>query len=283
MSVDPKGRLVRALGLGGAVRIVAVEARRIGVKTADAHGLRPGAARLAAEGVVATALMSAQIKGDERLSLQIQAESPRFAFTGEIDAEGGIRARLTPSTLHADRIDGIMLAIKSDSRKELYRGATEIREQRLEEALSSHLSTSSQVDAILRVEATLDEAGELSFAGGYVIERLPESLELPSVTVEEFHAHFLRLLDVPVEDILVGLAFGKLAGEPVVLLEDRILFWRCRCSQSKVESTVAALGNDDLLGMIEEGGAEVTCHFCNAVWRVEPPRLRELMGIDLEN
>ena len=73
------GVLVRALVAERAVRLLLVEARGPAEHTRRIHGLGPDAARIAAEMVVAAALSSAHIKGDEQLTLQIQGASPRCA------------------------------------------------------------------------------------------------------------------------------------------------------------------------------------------------------------
>lgn len=277
MAEEAGGRLVRAFAGGRTVRVVAVEATRAAERTRTAHGLGPEAARLAAEGLVATALMSAHIKGEERLALQLQCGEPRCAFIGEIDADGRVRARLTPPDLHAAApLDGVLLAIKSDAHKEVYRGHSRVQGQSLQQALAAHLATSSQVEGVLRLQADTGEAGEITFAGGLLVERLPEHAVHPWITPEVFRERYEGLHDADLGDVFVGIAFGKLAGHDVELLEDRPLRWQCRCSREKVESMLGSLGVEELREMQAEGGAEVTCHFCNVTWRIPPDRLEEL-------
>ena len=77
---------------GDAVRFLAVDVTPLVPAMRAAHHLGLEAACLAAEGLVATALLGGQIKGDERLTLQLQGESPQCAFVGEVDATGAVRA-----------------------------------------------------------------------------------------------------------------------------------------------------------------------------------------------
>jgi molecular chaperone Hsp33 len=279
-AVDRAGRLVRAFAGDRTVRLVVVEAAQAAERTRVSHGLGPDAALLAAEGVVATALMSAHIKGEERITLQIQASEPRFAFMGEIDAEGFVRARLTPSDAHPHGvIDGMLLAIKADAKQELYRGLTEVKRARLDQTLAEHLRTSQQVDAVLRIHAELGEDGRIKFAGGFLVERLPVDARYPSVTPEEFEERYRELRTADVPDVFTEIAFGGLQGGKVELLEERLVQWRCRCSQEKVEAMLGSLGLQELEEMKAEGGAEVTCHFCNTAWKVTAQRLGELARI----
>lgn len=280
---EPAGTLLRALAGGDTVRLLVVDVPAVAERTRVAHDLGRDAARLAAEGVVATALLAAHIKGEERLMLQMQGTRPRVAFLGEIDADGGLRARLTPADLRLpadERLDGLLLAVRSDATHEIYRGQTEVAHERLEEALSKHLGASEQVDAILRIQAGVSRDGSVRTAGGLLLERLPEDPELPWLEPEEFEARFGILREAPLDQVLAEIAGGGLLGTHLRLLERRPIVWRCRCSQEKVEATLASLETDELRAMADEDhGAEVTCHFCAATYRVSEARLRGLIAL----
>jgi molecular chaperone Hsp33 len=283
LSAEPKGSLHRGLVGAGAVRFLAVQARGLAEHVRQVHGLDADGSRVAAEALVANALMSAWIKGDERIGLQIQGEEPRFAFMGDVDAEGGLRARFTPAAMKPapqGRISGILMAIKSDAQREIYRGMTAIDGQRMEVALSDHLGQSDQVDVLVRIEALLADDGRVRTAGGLVLERLPEAPDHPSMGSAEFAETYGALLQQPLDDLLVGLAFGRVGGDPVTLIENRELAWRCSCSQERIEEVLFKLGVAELTSMLEEDGqAEVSCHFCNIAYRVDAPRLSRLIAL----
>ena len=50
--------------------------------------------------------------------------------------------------MKAQGIEGMLLAIKANAHKELYRGMTALDGQRIEAALSDHLGQSDQVDVL---------------------------------------------------------------------------------------------------------------------------------------
>lgn len=275
------GSLHRGLTSGRAVRFLAVEARALGNHIRSIHGLHGEAARLAAELVVANALMSAWIKGSERITLQMQGQEPRFSFAADVDAEGGVRARFTPDTVTArsQGLRGLLMAIKADEQRELYRGMTELSDESVQVALAKHLGQSDQVDVLVRIGAELDDAGMVRSAAGMVLERLPEEPHQPSITRADFAATHGSLVAQPVGDLMVALAFGKISGQPIELLENRTLQWRCGCSQARIEAVLASLGPAQLRLMHDEDGqAEVTCHFCQIAYRVPGARLLELAG-----
>jgi molecular chaperone Hsp33 len=279
--VEAKGRLHRGLIADRAVRFLAVELGSLAELTRVRHGLGAEAGRIAAEGLVSAALMSAYIKGTERITLQIQGERPRLSFACDVDAEGGLRAQLSPPQLAPTEngaLRGLLLAIKADAKREIYRGITRLEDETLEVALRSHLAGSDQVEVFLRIGTLQTEAGEVVFAGGLLLERLPEDPNLPSISLEAFRARFSAIETPPVEEILTSLAFGQILDEAVELLENRSLVWRCSCSQERIEAVLRDLPANELIEMLEEDrGAEVTCHFCNIAYRVDESRLAGLI------
>lgn len=275
------GSLHRGLTSDRAVRFLAVEARALSDHIRQIHGLSGDAVRLAAELVVANALMSAWIKGNERITLQMQGQRPRFSFAADVDAEGGVRARFTPGVLPPQGgVDGLLMAIKADAQRELYRGMTELRSESVEQALAKHLGQSDQVDVLVRIEAEVDEEGALRSAAGLVLERLPEERDQPSITNQEFLDQHGSVREQNVADLMVALAFGKISNKSIDLLESRPLHWRCGCSQQRIEAVLFNLGEEQLTQLLhEDGRAEVVCHFCAIPYEVGGPRLAELVAL----
>ncbi len=273
------GSLVRALAAGGAVRIVAVDCLGAARHTAEIHGLGRHAARLAAETLAAAAVASAHVKGDERITIQLQGEAPRVSVYAEVRGDGTLRERLTPPMLHMPEpeMTGILLAVRSDGTREIYRGMTELGGESLEMAFGRHLRQSVQVDAVIRIGVTLDDAGEMIAAGGVLVERLPTDRGRVSIEPESFAALFGPVSGMDLATVLADLARGELLGEDLQILERRSLLWKCSCSGERVGLMLQALGTDELDVMIrEDHGAEVTCHFCNTEYRFSEA---DLLGI----
>ncbi|TNE85936.1 MAG: Hsp33 family molecular chaperone HslO [Deltaproteobacteria bacterium] len=279
--VEQQGWLVRGVDERQVVRVIGVDVTDAAERVRVAHGLWADAAALAAEGCAATALLAAHIKGEERLSLQVQGEEPRVAFTGEVDAEGHIRARLTPpnASRTQGKLSGMLLAMKSDAKRELYRGMTEITDASLEEALANHLTRSSQVDCILRLHVEQDSEGGILWAGGFYVERLPEHEVHAFVTPEEFQARFGGLLQRDPAEVVIELRAGLLGESGFAILEEKAIEWQCRCGQEKVEAMLYALGENMLRDMlVEDKGASVQCHFCNEEYTVSERRIAEILA-----
>ena len=239
------------------------------------HGLGPEAARLASEGLISNVLLSAYIKGDERILLEIAGSHPSFAFSGEARSDGMVRGRFSPAQVEpAEHLNGRLIAIKWGRKKELYRGLAEVNHAGLQEAIQAYLETSQQSPGLVRLGASTRADGSVDFAAGLLVEMIPETM-----AVEEFESLIESLRSSDLREVMTQFAFGELLGQELEILEVRDLVFQCRCSRARVEATLKALGDNEIRSLMEDPGfAEVTCHFCNASYRLEIVDLEGLLG-----
>ncbi len=267
------GRFVVALACEGRVRVMAVVVVGPAEELRERHGLAGAAAVVAAEGLVAAVLLSAHVKGDERLSVDVRAQRPSFAFLADVNGDGMLRARFSPDRLpDAHTFSGTLSVLKSLGTKDLYRGVAEVRNERFDKALQRYLTTSQQVDARVRILADLDGEGRVVFAAGLLVERLPE------LTSEHFGALFDAGMEAEFKGLMTQFAFGQLAGGPVEVLGARDLFYQCSCSLGRVVDVLRSLGHAEVASLLaEQGRAEITCHYCNARYEVDAAGLGALL------
>jgi len=75
-----------------------------------------------------------------------------------------------------------------------------------------------------------------------------------------------ELLELPVETLLLRL-FHE---EGVLLQPARPLRFRCSCSRQRVLGMLQALGPEEsVASLTEDGHMEVTCEFCNRIYRID--------------
>ena len=74
------------------------------------------------------------------------------------------------------------------------------------------------------------------------------------------------------------LAAGLAADmESLKRLDERPVAFECPCSRERAASTLALLGEEDLLALIRENGeADVTCEFCRARYVFTDAALEEI-------
>jgi molecular chaperone Hsp33 len=137
---------------------------------------------------------------------------------------------------------------------------------------------STQVPSAVAVGVRLGPGGSVLGAAGILAQRLPDGDER---SVERLEAALTALgpvsaaaasglgaLDL-LERLLGNLGHGEVRALPVR--------WRCGCNRERTARLVAALGRKTLDAMIvEDGGAELVCQFCGAVYRFDADELGEL-------
>ena len=271
------GTLSRGLTADGKSRLIGVELGEVIELGVRLHELMGASGDLFGQGVVASALLSSQIKGSERMTVQVQAERPHAGFICEVNADGALRARLGASRVHQaalEDVNGVLLAIKSVGNRELYRGVTSISGCSLAAALEEHLRDSQQVRSALRIHVDRSEAGQVR-ARGLLLEALPSSAA---------DAGDDLVTESDLERAIQADDFDK-AREDLCHRDDdggvlahQALFWSCPCSQERVENVVRMLGPQTMSEMIgEDEPAYVTCHFCNPTRHVSVARLVDLL------
>jgi len=269
-----EGFFVRAIAHEGKARVLLVEAKSAANEARERHGLSRGASRISSQGIVAALLMSAHIKGEERITMQVQAEKPRFALIVDVHSDGAVRARLTPPKVFMQdhsTIEGAMLVIKHDAEKELYRGISPIEKTSFEVALADYLTRSQQTLGFVRIESPIDSDGRVERATGLLVERLP------GTSNEEFEALFGSLRGESLSTVLEEARRGSIVGGSLEVLGLRPVEFRCACSTTRAESLLTGLGPEEIAGLIDDPGfAEMTCNFCGEVYVLDAEQLMAL-------
>ena len=280
------GIIRRGMAHGTAVRFLAVSAGKIADEAQRRHQLGRGATLIAAEVAVAALLISAYIKGEERITLQIQSEAPPLSLICDVTSQGTVRMRVRPPQVMvtADRLlRGAMMVIKHNAHRELYRAVNALDEENMTTALRNYLKQSHQVDGVLQISVGLDAAGTVSSAAGILVERMPPAPDLPSLTPEAFSQKFSGVEKHDAAKLLHELSQDRLLGEDASSMETRPVVWKCSCSMERIESMLYGLGVEELTDMLlQDNGAEVTCHFCTDTYNVPGRRLQALIALHEE-
>lgn len=268
-----RDRYLIGLLLARGARLLAVEASGAADEVRVRHELEGAATRLAAEGVLAAELMGAYIKGEERITLQVLADSPSFNLLADVRADGAIRARFKPSQVGQETsIHGRIGVIKHDRERELYRGVAAIPGTDFQGALQGYLVHSQQTVGLVRLGVSLDGEGRVGAALGVLVEKLPDMDE------RLFHDVFADLPSVPLDDLREMLGAGHLMGIPVEPLDSRQVRFSCTCSPERARSLVVALGVQEMRALLQEQGqAEVCCDFCRERYVVPGAELEVLL------
>ena len=237
----------------------------------DRHPYPPAVQCPLGQVLAAAVLLSSTIKFEGTLILQVEAEGPLRTLVaqatdrrtlrglarweGEVPDGGGLaeifgagRLVLTASAPGGDRYQGVVAL----------EGAT------LADALESYFAQSEQLPTRLWL------AVDGQRAAGLLLQRLPGPTEDEDAwTRTAMLADTLRdaeLLPLGAETLLRRL-FNE---ETVRLFEPEPVAFRCGCSRERVDGLLRALGRAEVdEALAAQGAIEVTCEFCNRLYRID--------------
>ncbi len=284
--------VIRALPKGANFRAFAVECKDVVEEVRRLQGLSPLATAALGRALAGVALLSSDLKTGKVL-LQINGGGP----LGEIIAEGDFQGNLRGTVQHPEVYiepqnkklpvglgvgkNGYISVIRDLGLKEVYQSSTELVSGEIAEDLAYYLTVSEQIPSAVALGVLVDKDGSVLAAGGFLVQKLPDATEEEVERLEKVLKELPRITSMlsqgeSPEDIL------RKIFPDLEVLEKRELRYKCSCSLEKVESTLVALGKEELKRIIEEGKPlEVTCHFCRRTYVVELERVKELLK-DLE-
>ncbi len=217
--------------------------------------------------MAAAALLSATLKYDGILTMQVQGGGPVTLMVVECSSERTLRGlahwrgEVDPGPLPELVGEGkLIITLDPGQDRERYQGIVSLQGDSLAAALDAYLAQSEQLATRLWLAADSERAA------GLLIQRLPgherdedadtwNRVTHLSATVEP-----QELLHLGVEQILRRLYFE----EDVRVFESEPVAFRCKCTRERVANMLRSLGEDEVLDILRtEGGVHVKCEFCN--------------------
>lgn len=226
----------------------------------------PAVQEILGQATAAAALLSATIKFDGLLTLQIQASGPLRLVVVQVTSERTLRALARwegepapEQPLHDLCGAGtLILTIDSGQGREPYQGLVNLTGDSLAEALEDYFARSEQLPTQIRLTA------DAQTAAGLLLQRLPNA----STTDEDGWNRLQQLTATLRPDELLNLDSSALLHrlyheEDVRLFKPQLFHYRCTCSRERTAAMLHALGKDELRQTADEEGAiHVDCEFC---------------------
>ena len=147
------------------------------------------------------------------------------------------------------------------------------------EDLAAYFVESEQIPTACALGVLVERDQSVRAAGGYIIQLLPGAGEDVITKVEAgvlAAGQVTGLLDRDADP--ERMLRAVLSDFELEVLETSPIEYRCYCSRERVTRALISLGEEELETIIrEQGGAELTCQFCDAVHRFTAEELRTLV------
>lgn len=253
------------------------------------HLSGPTAGRFLAEALVAVAILSADLGGDdERISLQAQVSGPIGGCLVDASRKGNLRGYTTIKILNDfDGTDstplkdvfgdaGALTMIHSNSRSVLSQYQIQCNPMNLRHGLARYFNDARQQPTAIEISATSRDH-YLHRAVGIRMSRMPEGLSENFIPLlERFNDRTIQ--KALAEAVDINLMSQLLGLENLTIIERRPLVARCTCSREKVVYSLSCLPIEELEEIIEKKERpEVTCHFCSQNYIIESEEVARLL------
>ena len=286
-------QLIRAISSDGRVKAVAVSTRDLTERARQIHKTLPVATAALGRTLMAASMMGDMLKEEDgSVTLQIKGGGPLGAITAVSDSRGNPRGYLQNGQVDIPRkyqgkldvgtavgSSGSLTVMKDMGLKEPYIGSVQLVSGEIAEDITAYFVESEQVPTACALGVLVDKDQSVAAAGGYLVQLLPGADESVIQRLEESIARL-----GPVTDALHGgadavqLLERVLEGQEPELLERRPVAYKCYCSRERVSRAIISMGKEEMQSLIEEqGGAELTCQFCDKVYRFTKEDLQELL------
>jgi molecular chaperone Hsp33 len=237
--------------------------------------------QLLGELVAATSLLTATLKFEGQIAVQLQGDGPvRFIAVNGNDQQQFRGVARLQSEISGDSFadligQGYMLVTITPTQGERYQGIIPLVSDSLTATLESYFNQSEQLPTRLYLHT--DIGIEHSKAAGLLLQVLPVDQEKSR---EDF-AHIELLADTLTREELLTLPpeeslYRLFHQEIVELFPAQPIQFVCGCSREKSESAIISLGSDVIDEYIAEGKLEISCEYCNAVYHFNTEQLQQL-------
>lgn len=235
--------------------------------------------------MTAATLLAANLKTNESITIRINGDGP----IGEIvaDAEEGIVRGYAANPFVELPIEnnklpvgkavgnGMIHVTRFTGLKHPFTGSASLISGEIAEDITNYLFVSEQTPSSVALGVLVNPNLSVAAAGGFFVQPLPGFAD--DGVLDKLEKNLSDLLPVSTliqqganaEDLLRHIFFGL-----DIKIHDCVpLKFKCRCSRQRVENMLIGLGKEELSDMVEQGIAEVTCHFCREVYQFDKENL----------
>ena len=286
-------RIVRAISTDGMVQAAAICSRDLTERARQIHKTLPVATAALGRTLAAASMMGNALKSDgASLTLQFKGGGPLGTVLAVSDNEGNVRGYVTNP--HVDiplrkdgKLDvgtavgheGTLTVIKDLHMKEPYVGTIDLLGGEIAEDVAGYFVESEQIPTACALGVLVDRDQSVKAAGGYLIQLMPGAAEDTIAKVEGgimaagAVSAILKKNDDP-----EAMLRTVMSDFDLKILETCPVEYRCYCSRERVERALISLGRTELEQMLsEQGGCQLTCQFCDAVYEFTAEDIQRLL------
>ena len=271
------------------VRIYAAITTELVREAARRHDCYPVASAALGRTMTGALLLAANLKNEEAITVKFNGDGPLGAVVADAVPEGYVRGYvvnphvnlpLTPE----NKLDvgggvgrGMVSVTRFTGLKEPVTGSTELVNGEIAEDLIRYLYVSEQTPSSVGLGVLVNPDLSVEAAGGFFIQPLPDASDEVITRIEENLKGINSVTSMVTSGMDArGMIEKLMEGFEVNYLSKTRLAFRCQCSKERIQEVLASLGRADMESLIEDGHAEVCCHFCGEKYEFSKEELEQI-------
>ncbi|MBI9091490.1 MAG: Hsp33 family molecular chaperone HslO [Desulfobacterium sp.] len=281
LRASAQDRLYRFMMADGMIRGAVVKSTRMINEMRANHQLGGVETLVLGQAYIAGALLTANLKAKDRVSINIQCSGPLKGLDVEANVFGEVRGFLknpifsTEGNQEATTLSpffgaGFLTVTKYlEEARQPYAGQVVLEYGSIAEDLANYFLTSEQTPSAFNLSVHFNSRGDVIGAGGLFLQAMPGVEEGVLDDAQEMLRKIPSLgeafADTVEPEAIVKEQFHSLM--PVFLGNHRVEFF-CRCTEEAMRGHLASLPQDDLVEIRGNGPfpVELRCHNCNTVY-----------------
>jgi len=276
-----------------AVRASVVVSTELCKEICSIHDTYPLATLALGRLLTGTVLMASQLWEKQSLSVRLEGNGPLGHLYSESSFEGASRAYVQNPHVDLPHLADGKLDLKSavgegvlivnrniPFQRQSQMGVVPIVSGEIGQDLAFYLHQSHQIPSVVSLSVSLNKEGQVTAAGGVLLELIPGAPESTVSQLEKRAAQAGSLsLRIQEGESPLEIVKNYLHDSAIVPVEhNHFIAYSCRCSMDRVEKTLSLMGRVTLAEMALKGeDVSVKCEFCGKQYVVPVTRIRELL------
>lgn len=287
-------KIEKFLAYNGKVKVTCINSTNLVEEARKIHDLSPVATAAFGRLLTMASIMGNEMKSENhKLTVQIKGEGPLKMMIVTANNKPTLKGYVANpyvdlplnefGKLDVGRAvgqNGYLNVIKDIGLKEPYVGISPLVSGEIAEDFAEYFSKSEQKDNAIALGVLVDKNGVRS-AGGYMISPLPDATMEDITNLEQaiFKAGAISKMlesNLSLEEIA-----KKITGDiNIKVIKDNIVpEYKCDCSKENMEKALITLKKEDIESLLEDGKAELQCHFCNKKYEFNKEELQNIWNM----